>query len=39
VFLNIATVGPVSEVSSKGMSDAVKKALGPAAILVSSELQ
>ncbi|KAI8466085.1 MAG: ATP-NAD kinase-like domain-containing protein [Monoraphidium minutum] len=36
VFLNLATVGPVSEVSSKGMSDAAKKALGPAAILVSS---
>jgi hypothetical protein len=37
VFMNIATTGPVSEVSSKGMSDGMKRVLGPAAILVSCE--
>ncbi|WIA28058.1 hypothetical protein OEZ86_010643 [Tetradesmus obliquus] len=35
VFMNLATAGPVSEVSSKGMSDALKKLLGPAAVAVA----
>jgi hypothetical protein len=35
VFMNLATAGPVSEVSSKDMSGVLKKALGPAAIAVS----
>ncbi|WIA22785.1 hypothetical protein OEZ86_009738 [Tetradesmus obliquus] len=35
VFMNLATAGPVSEVSSKGMSDASKKLLGPAAVAVA----
>eukprot|EP00878_Enallax_costatus_P017747 GHUV01018647.1.p2 GENE.GHUV01018647.1~~GHUV01018647.1.p2 ORF type:complete len:111 (-),score=34.21 GHUV01018647.1:141-473(-) len=35
VFMNLTTAGPVSEVSSKGMSDALKKALGPAAVAVA----
>lgn len=37
VFMNLATAGPVSEVSSKGMSDASKKLLGPAAVAVAGE--
>ncbi|WIA07993.1 hypothetical protein OEZ85_007464 [Tetradesmus obliquus] len=36
VFMNLATAGPVSEVSSKGMSDALKKLLGPAAVAVAA---
>jgi hypothetical protein len=37
VFMNLATAGPVSEVSSKGMSDVLKKLLGPAAVAVAGE--
>jgi hypothetical protein len=37
VFMNLATAGPVSEVSSKGMSDTLKKLLGPAAVAVAGE--
>lgn len=35
VFMNLATAGPVSEVSSKDMSDVLKKLLGPAAVAVA----
>ncbi|KAF6259120.1 ATP-NAD kinase-like domain-containing protein [Scenedesmus sp. NREL 46B-D3] len=35
VFMNLATAGTVSEVSSKGMSDTLKKLLGPAAVAVA----
>jgi diacylglycerol kinase family enzyme len=37
VFMNLATAGPVSEVSSKSMSDTSKKLLGPAAVAVAGE--
>jgi hypothetical protein len=37
VFMNLATAGPVSEVSSKGMSDTFKKLLGSAAVAVAGE--
>jgi hypothetical protein len=37
VFMNLATAGPVSEVSSKGMSDTMKKLLGPAAVAVAGK--
>jgi hypothetical protein len=35
--MNLATAGPVSEVSSKGMSDTSKKLLGSAAVAVAGE--
>eukprot|EP00879_Flechtneria_rotunda_P032974 GHRR01036480.1.p1 GENE.GHRR01036480.1~~GHRR01036480.1.p1 ORF type:complete len:141 (-),score=40.39 GHRR01036480.1:82-504(-) len=35
VFMNLATAGPVSEVSSKHMSHTLKKVLGPVAVAVA----
>eukprot|EP00775_Hariotina_reticulata_P006844 gene6844-7062_t len=35
VFMNLATAGPVSEVSSKDMNSTLKKVLGPAAVAVA----
>jgi hypothetical protein len=35
--MNLATAGTVSEVSSKGMSDKIKKVLGSAAVAVAGE--
>lgn len=35
VFMNIATAGPVSEVSSAGLNPVLKKALGPLSMFVA----
>ncbi|KAF8072371.1 lipid kinase YegS-like [Scenedesmus sp. PABB004] len=39
VFMNLATAGPVSEVSSKDMSPTLKRVLGPAAVAVAAARQ